>query len=133
MGADVTINTGKDADALARYGAGKGHFHAMYECTGVAPALLPALDTMRPRGVVVQLGLGDDIPLPVSKIAARELEIRGSFRFHEEFANGVSAMRQGRLDLRPLITHEFALGEAEQAFLTASDRSRAIKAQVRFS
>lgn len=133
MGAEVTINTGSDAEALARYGAGKGHFHALFECTGVAPALLPALDTMRPRGVVVQLGLGGDIPLPVTKIAAKELDLRGSFRFHEEFANGVLAMRQGRLDLRPLITHEFALEEAEQAFLTASDRSRAIKAQIRFS
>ncbi|MBE9639644.1 L-idonate 5-dehydrogenase [Salipiger mangrovisoli] len=133
MGAEVTINTGSDAGSLARYGAGKGHFHALFECTGVAPALLPALDTMRPRGVVVQLGLGGDIPLPVTKIAAKELDLRGSFRFHEEFANGVLAMRQGRLDLRPLITHEFALEEAEQAFLTASDRSRAIKAQIRFS
>ncbi|WP_226627864.1 L-idonate 5-dehydrogenase [Alloyangia pacifica] len=133
MGAEVTINTGSDAEALARYGAGKGHFHALFECTGVAPALLPALDTMRPRGVVVQLGLGGDIPLPVTKIAAKELDLRGSFRFHEEFANGVLAMRQGRLDLRPLITHEFALEAAEQAFLTASDRSRAIKAQIRFS
>lgn len=133
MGAEVTINTGSDAAALARYSTGKGHFHALFECTGVAPALLPALDTMRPRGVVVQLGLGGDIPLPVTKIAAKELDLRGSFRFHEEFANGVLAMQQGRLNLRPLITHEFALDEAEQAFLTASDRSRAIKAQIRFS
>ncbi|WP_417522751.1 L-idonate 5-dehydrogenase [Marinovum sp.] len=133
MGADRTINTGREAEALAGFAAGKGHFHVLFECTGVAQALLPALDTMRPCGVVVQLGLGAEVPLPITKIAAKELDLRGSFRFHEEFANGVLAMQQRRVDLRPLITHEFALAEAEEAFLTASDRSRAIKTQIRFS
>lgn len=133
MGADRTINTGTDADSLAEYSAGKGHFDVLFECTGVAPALIPALSTMRPRGVVVQLGLGGDMPLPITLIAAKELDLRGSFRFHSEFATGVLAMQQKRIDVRPLITHEFALEEAEKAFLAASDRSRAIKAQIRFS
>lgn len=133
MGADRTLNTGRDADSLADFATGKGHFHVLFECTGVAPALLPALETMRPRGVVVQLGLGNDIALPITRIAAKELDLRGSFRFHEEFATGVLAMQQRRIDVRPLITQDFALAEAEQAFLTASDRSRAIKTQIRFT
>lgn len=133
MGAERTINTGVDPDGLTAFSAGKGHFDVLFECTGVAPALIPALSTMRPRGVVVQLGLGGDMPLPMTLIAAKELDIRGSFRFHEEFATGVLAMQQKRIDVRPLITHEFALEDAEKAFIAASDRSCAIKAQIRFS
>ena len=132
MGADRTINTGNDADSLAAFSAGKGHFDVLFECTGVAPALIPALSTMRPRGVVVQLGLGGDMPLPITLIAAKELDLRGSFRFHAEFATGVLAMQQKRIDVRPLITHEFALEDAEKAFQAASDRSCAIKAHIRF-
>ncbi|PWE48390.1 L-idonate 5-dehydrogenase [Thioclava sp. NG1] len=133
MGAASTINAGKAPEALDRYTSGKGYFDALFECTGVAQGLLPALETMRPRGVVVQLGLGGDVPLPLTKIAAKELDLRGSFRFHEEFPLGVRAMQQRRLDLRSLITHEFAVDDAEQAFLTATDRSVAIKAQILFS
>ncbi|KFB08350.1 L-idonate 5-dehydrogenase [Nitratireductor basaltis] len=133
MGADRVINTGTHADGLAEFNVGKGHFDVLFECTGVASALIPALSTMRPRGVVVQLGLGADMQLPITLIAAKELDLRGSFRFHAEFATGVLAMQQKRIDVRPLITHEFALEDAEKAFQAASDRSCAIKTQIQFS
>lgn len=132
IGADVTINTGTDHQTLSDYAQGKGSFDAMFECTGVAAALNPALDAMRPRGVVVQLGLGAEMPLNMMKVTAKELDLRGSFRFHEEFATGVAAMRDRRIDVRPLITHEVDLAEAERAFLLATDRRSAIKAQIRF-
>ena len=132
IGADVTINTGSDKDGLADYSTGKGYFDAMFECTGVAAALNPALDAMRPRGVVVQLGLSGEMPLNMMKVTAKELDLRGSFRFHEEFATGVEAMRKKRIDVSPLITHTVGLAEAEKAFLIASDRSSAVKAQISF-
>lgn len=132
-GADVTINTGATPDALTRYSAGKGSFDVLLECTGVAAAVAPAIATMRPRGVVVQLGLGGDMPLPMMAVTAKELDLRGSFRFHEEFATGVAAMQEGRIDVKPLITHEVALDDAETAFRLASDRSSAIKTQIRFA
>jgi L-idonate 5-dehydrogenase len=69
----------------------------------------------------------------VQAITAKELELRGSFRFHEEFFAAVELMRKGRIDVKPLITHEVALDEAEEGFKLASDRSRAMKAQIRFS
>lgn len=132
-GADVTINTGTTPDALTGYSAGKGSFDVLLECTGVAAAVAPAIATMRPRGVVVQLGLGGDMPLPMMAVTAKELDLRGSFRFHEEFATGVAAMQAGRIDVKPLITHEVALDDAETAFKLASDRSSAIKTQIRFA
>ena len=65
-------------------------------------------------------------------VTAKELDLRGSFRFHEEFAQGVAAMRAGRIDVKPLLTHAGGRDEAEQGFRLASDRNSAIKVQIRF-
>lgn len=133
VGADRTINTAADPDALAAYGADKGHFDVLYECTGVAAALAGGIAALRPRGVILQLGLGGDMALPMMAITAKELELRGSFRFHAEFATGVDLMQKGLIDVKPLITHTVELERAETAFQLASDRSQAMKAQIVFS
>jgi L-idonate 5-dehydrogenase len=133
VGADRVINTGTDPDALAAYGANKGHFDVLYECTGVGAALAGGIAALRPRGVILQLGLGGDMTLPMMAITAKELDLRGSFRFHAEFATGVALMQKGLIDVKPLITHTVALDDAEAAFRLASDRSQAMKTQIAFS
>jgi L-idonate 5-dehydrogenase len=133
VGADRVINTGTHPDALAQYSADKGHFDILYECSGAAAALAAGIAALRPRGIILQLGLGGDMNLPVQAITAKELELRGSFRFHPEFAVGVKLMQQGLIDVKPLITHTIPLSSAEDAFKLASDRSQAMKAQIAFS
>ena len=133
VGADRVINTATDPDALAAYNADKGHFDVLYECTGVAAALAGGIAALRPRGVILQLGLGGDMSLPMMAITAKELDLRGSFRFHSEFAIGVGLMQKGLIDVKPLITHTVGLAEAESAFRLASDRSQTMKAQIVFS
>ena len=66
-------------------------------------------------------------------ITAKELDLRGSFRFHGEFAVGVGLMQKGLIDVKPLITHTVAMDDAESAFKLASDRTQAMKAQIVFS
>ena len=132
-GADRTINSGKDPEALSAYSADKGYFDVLYECSGAAPALASGISALRPRGVVLQLGLGGDMTLPMQAITTKELDLRGSFRFHEEFAIGVELMRKRLIDVRPLITHTVPLAQAEDAFKIASDRSSAMKAQIAFA
>jgi L-idonate 5-dehydrogenase len=104
------INTGTEPEALAAYGAEKGYFDVLYECTGVAAALAGGIAALRPRGVILQLGLGGDMTLPMMAITAKELDLRGSFRFHPEFAVGVGLMQKGLIDVKPLITHTVAAG-----------------------
>lgn len=132
-GADRVINTATQPDGLAEYAVGKGTFDVLYECTGVASALAGGISAMRPRGVIMQLGLGGDMTLPMMAITAKELDLRGSFRFHSEFAVGVELMRKGLIDVKPLITHTVPLEDALSAFTIASDRSKAMKAQIAFS
>ena len=132
-GADRTINMARDPGALAAYGAGKGSFDLLYECSGAAPALVAAIATMRPGGVIVQLGLGGDMTLPLQMMTAKELDLRGSFRFHAEFAVGVGLMQKGLIDVKPLITHTLPLDDAVAAFDLASDRSQVMKTQIAFA
>lgn len=132
VGADVTLNTMTNPDALTEYGAGKGSLDVLFECSGAAPALAGAIPALRPRGVIVQLGLSGDMPLPMMQITAKELELRGSFRFHEEFAVAVQLMSAGLIDVKPLLTHTFPLTEFQTAFETANDRTQAVKVQLSF-
>lgn len=132
-GADVTINMATNGDDLAAYTAEKGTFDVLFECSGAAPALKGAIPAMRPGGTIVQLGLGGDMQLPVQAMTAKELSLKGSFRFHEEFFTGVSLMRKGLIDVKPFITQTFALEAAVEAFETAGDRSKAVKAQIDFT
>lgn len=133
IGADNTINIGKDSDGLKQYQAGKGYFDVLFECSGAAPALASGIAATRPRGVVMQLGLGGDMMVPVQALTAKELDLRGSFRFHEEFATAVQMMQLGQIDVKPLISHTFALEQATEAFEVAGDRNKAMKAQIRFN
>jgi len=132
-GADRTINVAETPDALAPHAAGKGTFHALFECSGAAPALVAAIPALRPRGVILQLGLGGDMTLPVQAMTAKEIELRGCFRFHQEFETAVRLMQGGRIDPSPLITHTLPLADAVRAFDIAGDRRTAMKAQIAFS
>ncbi len=130
-GADAAIDTGRES--LSAYEAEKGTFDVLFECSGVAAALGGAIPALRPGGTIVQLGLGGDMTLPLQAMTAKELNWKGSFRFHEEFFTAVSLMQKGLIDVKPFITQTFGLDEVEEAFRTAGDRSRAVKAQIDFA
>lgn len=132
-GADSLLDMGQAPDALERFGANKGYFDVMFECSGAALALCAGIGAMRPRGVVMQLGLGGDMTIPMQMLTAKELDLRGAFRFHEEFAMAVALMQKGLIDVKSLITHTVPLEQAEAAFTVANNRSQAMKAQISFS
>jgi len=130
VGADRTINVAeRNADLLA-YGVDKGWFDLMFEASGHEGAMRAGIAAPRPQGVLVQLGTGNDASLPLSQIVAKEIELRGTFRFHEEFALAVDFLNAGRIDVRPLLSNIFPLAEATRAFQAANDRRGAVKVQI---
>ena len=132
VGASRTINVAEDADALAPYRADKGTFDVLFEASGNEAALRGALDAVRCGGIVVQLGLGGDMKLPINVIVTKELQLRGTFRFDEEFRLAVDLMGEGAVDVKPLLTETLPFERATEAFELASDRSRAMKVQLAF-
>jgi L-idonate 5-dehydrogenase len=81
----------------------------------------------------VQVGIGSPALIPLSVIVAKELELRGTFRFHEEFALAVTLLAKHLVDVRPLISATLPFTEARAAFDLAGDRSRAMKVQLAFN
>ncbi len=132
MGADETINIAKQPEALAPFALNKGVFDVMFEASGNDRALRNGLDVVAPRGVIVSIGLGGDSTLPLNQLVGKELELRGTFRFHEEFAVAVRFLNEGLIDGRPVISHVMDLDDAIHAFELASDKSQAMKVQINF-
>ncbi len=133
VGADVAINVSQK-DALARYEGDKGSFDVMFEASGNAAALESGLAVVRPQGVIVQIGIaGGAMTLPMNIVVAKEIELRGTFRFHEEFALAVALIGGGLVDVMPLLTATMPLAEANDAFALAADRSKAMKVQLAFA
>ena len=133
FGADVTINTGATPTALDKYKADKGTFDILYECSGAQAALVSAISVMRPGGTMIQLGMSGDMTIPMMQITAKELSLKGSFRFHPEYTTAISLMQKGLIDVKPLITHTVGINEAQKGFDLANDRSQAMKVQISFA
>ena len=64
-------------------------------------------------------------------INSKELNIKGSFRFHNEFKLAVHMMQKKLLNVKPLVTHTIPLSEAEKGFGIAMDsKQRSMKVQI---
>jgi L-idonate 5-dehydrogenase len=132
LGATKAINVSSDAAALDPWRAGKGVFDVLFEASGNQAALRLALDLLRPGAAIVQLGLGGEMTLPINTIVAKELQLRGTFRFDEEFELALRLMGEGLLDVKPLVSASMPFENAVAAFELASDRSKSMKVQLTF-
>jgi L-idonate 5-dehydrogenase len=132
VGADEAINIAEKPEALAAFTAEKGQFDVLFEASGNERALTGAFDALRPRGVIVQVGLGGEMTLPINTIVAKEFDLRGAFRFHEEFAVAVELLNKGLIDVKPLISATVPYRDAGRAFALASDRTQAMKVLLDF-
>jgi L-idonate 5-dehydrogenase len=105
----------------------------MFEASGNEKALAGALAAVRPMGIVVQIGIaGHGMTLPMNVVVAKEIDLRGTFRFHTEFALAVALIGGGLVDVMPLLTATVPLAAANDAFALAADRSKAMKVQLAF-
>ncbi len=132
VGADEVVNVAETPDGLQRFTADKGSFDVLFEASGNARALVGAFDSLRPRGIVVQVGLGGEMTLPINTIVAKEFELRGAFRFHEEFAVAVELLNKKLVDVKPLISATLSYRDSARAFALAADRTQAMKVILSF-
>lgn len=133
VGADEVINVADQAAELTRFAVEKGQFDVLFEASGNAQALRSAFEVVRPRGVIVQLGLsGSELTLPFNMVVAKEFDLRGAFRFHQEFAVAVEWINKRLVDLKPLISATLSYRDAGRAFALAADRSQSMKVLLDF-
>ena len=132
MGASQTINVAADAAALSAFEKDKGQFDVAFECSAAAPAIRSAIATVRPRGLIVQVGVTGDVTVPLNSLVGKELHWIGTQRFDQEFYQAADLIGRREIDVRPIISHSFPVTEAVQAFEQAGDRSLACKVQLTF-
>lgn len=132
MGANETINLKTQPQALDAYKVDKGQFDVVFEASGSEAALRVGLDTIAPRGVLITVGMGGDMSLPMTQIVAKEVDLRGTFRFHAEFATAVRFLNEGLVNGKPVITAILPLDRAIEAFGLAADKSQSLKVQISF-
>ena len=132
VGADQTVRIdqmpadGKLADLI-------GEPDVAFEVSGAPSALSAALATVRRGGIIVQVGTlpPEGMHLLANQIMARELDVRGSFRFGIVFDTAVNAIANGRVDVKPVLSGTHPLTDAVKAITLARDKTRSMKVQLR--
>lgn len=130
IGADRVINVANNPEELSAYSANKGYFGVQFEASGNEHAVRCGLEVLRPRSTLVQLGLGGDVSIPQNTVVSKEIEMKGTFRFHEELGLAVTLISKRHVDLKPLMTARFPLHDASTTFETASSRNKSMKVQL---
>ena len=132
MGATHVVNVKTAAAELETFMHDGGYFDAAIEVSGNIRGLENCIDATRPGGRIVQVGIlpAGNAGAPINKLLAKELELFGTFRFHEEFQWAVQALISGRINVDPILSAQFTFQDAIKAFELASDRRKAVKVSL---
>ncbi|KAJ5379851.1 uncharacterized protein N7496_002279, partial [Penicillium cataractarum] len=92
------------------------------ECSGAEVCVQTGIWLVKRRGTCVQVGAGPANNLiPMSIFVNKEVRLIGSLRYGPGcYTLAVDLVRQGRINLKPLLTHRFPFAEASKAFETTS-------------
>jgi L-iditol 2-dehydrogenase len=104
----------------------------LLECSGhpaAANAAIRALDRAG-RAVLVGMG-GDEMPLPLSVVQERELEVTGTFRYANTWPTAIALIASGRVDVDRLVTDSYPLDRAEDALTAGRRDPTSVKVVVR--
>jgi 2-desacetyl-2-hydroxyethyl bacteriochlorophyllide A dehydrogenase len=73
-----------------------------------------------------------EVSLPFFHVMAKELTIKGAMAYPEEFPAVIELLASGRVDVSPMITHQFAFVDFMAALATAQQPDKAGKVMVNF-
>ncbi|MFB8190998.1 L-idonate 5-dehydrogenase [Microbacterium sp. NPDC055988] len=103
-------------------------YDVVFECSGVGVALTQAVRAARRVGTIVQVGMlpNAEIGVNLAPMLAKELTIRGAFRFSSEIDDAVALLAESDA-LDSVISHVLPASDAVQAFELARDSSASAK------
>jgi len=120
MGATDFLTVGDDPAARVREMTGGAGADVVFEAAGSDRALPLALDLARRGGTVVLYGIAGGrrrTELEADLFCLKDLHVHGVFAYTtRSFEQAMRLIESGRLDVAPLVTHTFALGEFQKAF-----------------
>lgn len=87
-----------------------------FDCVGSNAVMQAAIRLLPPRGCLTVVGVAQHpIGFSAIELLAKEIEIRGSFIYNEEFAQTIDLMAAGKLDVTALTSGVRPLAEAVEA------------------
>ncbi len=124
MGADSTYQVG------GRNGEPEpSSFDLIYETSGAPSGLADAIGLAAPGGRIALQGLpGTEHPVSTTMIVRKELTIRGSMIYTDEFPGVLELLKSGRIDPTPLISGVIGLDDIDNALknFTSPDRFKVL-------
>jgi L-idonate 5-dehydrogenase len=132
VGADRVLRSDRLPEGTTLAASIGGEPDVAFEVSGAPSALAACVETVRRGGVIVQVGTlpPEGMHLLANQIMARELDLRGSFRFGNVFGLAVDLIGRRRVDVRPVLSGTWPLAEAAEAIRTARDKTRSMKVQL---
>jgi L-iditol 2-dehydrogenase len=103
------------------------------ECSGAAEAVAQCVGMVRKGGRVAVIGIPfEDARIPMQRLVLDEIDLVGVRAAAGEMPRAIELVADGRIRLRELITHRFALEDFGDAFATFTERrDGALKVVVR--
>ncbi|XP_037948379.1 sorbitol dehydrogenase [Teleopsis dalmanni] len=90
------------------------------DCCGAESTTRLGIFATRSGGCCVIVGMGaPEVKLPLINALAREVDIRGVFRYCNDYSAALALVASGAVNVKPLITHHFDITETTKAFDTA--------------
>ena len=122
LGIDATANAMESdpVEAMRAFGGGDG-VHAAIDTSGNTHARTAALEGLRPHGIFVEVGIGEETVYKLSApLNAREITLTGSWIFKlYEWEDLLDFMRRHKLPVKEVIVQRCRIDEAVEAFKLA--------------
>jgi 2-desacetyl-2-hydroxyethyl bacteriochlorophyllide A dehydrogenase len=108
-----------------------GQADVVIDAAGAPYSTQQGIEMLRPEGRLVVVALFEESgPLDRNQIVRKGITVVGSWGTGGLFERALRLVADGRIDRRPLITHEFPLAEAPAAF-ALQERAGAIKVLIK--
>jgi threonine dehydrogenase-like Zn-dependent dehydrogenase len=107
--------------------------HFVFETVGNEVTIRQAVEIARDGGTVDLVGLPPqlEIKMPIVECVIRELHFLTSFRYCYIFEEAITLMAHGKVNLKPMLTHEFAFDDTLEAFnISKNQKDRAVKVMI---
>lgn len=132
-GATRVINSSVDdaRKVLSELGDGYG-VNLVVDTAGVSQTLDLSLDLVRPFGQITKIGWGvKPVNFSLDRLLSKSITLKGHFSHTwDVWEKCLVLMSDGKVDLKPLITHELAITDWEKAFELVETR-QAMKVVLR--